>query len=120
VLKFLLKFTGTDVCSPDNLSVLAGFNVYSLSNQPSGRHWLACSLSQRVLLSVAIRVKSRCAEHSVNVHKTASSLEVRHHGWRLKHAKESFFEFGCLTCEIALEYDLPRAGVLVGWVGRAD
>ena len=33
VLEFLLKFTGADVCTPDNLSVLTGLNVHTLSNQ---------------------------------------------------------------------------------------
>ncbi len=120
MLKLLLKFTGADVCSPDDLGVLAGLNVDSLSNQSSGWHWLAWALTKRVLLSISIRVEGGCAEHSVNVHKPASLLEVRHHGWSLKHAKESFIELSCLTCEKVLECDLPRAGVLVGWVDQVD
>jgi hypothetical protein len=88
VLKFLLKLTSADVRSPDDLSVLAGLIVHSLANQTGGGHWLACALAKRVLLSITVGVKGWSSEHSVNVHETASLLEVRHHGWCLEHTKK--------------------------------
>ena len=93
MLQFLLKFTCADVCTPDNLSVLTGLNVHTLPNQTCWRHWLTCTLTERVLLCIAIRIECWGTEHSVHIHKTASSLEIRHHSWSLKHTKESFIEF---------------------------
>ena len=71
-------------------------------------------------MRVTVRVESGGAEHSVNIHKSAASLEVRHHGRSLKHTKESFCEVFSLTCVKVLEYDLLRAGVLVGLVIQVD
>ena len=114
MLQFLLKLICTDVCAPNNLSVLTYFVRDALANHTGRRHWLTSTLAKWVELCISVWVKSWCAKHSVNIHKPASFLEVRHHGWSLEHT-EKFSEFWWwfLTCVRVLKCDLLRVVVLL-------